>query len=240
MSHLHSGPHKLHFSSTQAPSQTQVLFQWNPGHNILVSPPSINRRTSIKVHRFASLLHQVRISNPSRSPYSHLTPILVPHIKVPTTTMLCSTSIQVLTFVSHFHPGDVSLTCICSKMMEHIICHNLMSHLDHHKMLTDHQFGFRKKRSCETQLLITIKELANLESLDSGKQIDCTLLDFSKAFDEVSHKHHIIMLQHYGVQGPTLCWKLRRFWKRALEKSLSKGSIRTSSQSLLECHKEQC
>ena len=91
-------------------------------------------------------------------------------------------------------------------MMEHIICRNLMSHLDHHKMLTDHQFGFRKKRSCETQLLITIKELANLESLDSGKQIDCTLLDFSKAFDEVSHKHHIIKLQHCGVQGPILCW----------------------------------
>ena len=120
--------------------------------------------------------------------------------------MLCSTSIQVLIFVSHFHPGDVSLTFICSKMMEHIICRNLMPHLDHHKILTDHQFGFRKKRSCETQLLITINELANLKSLDSGKQIDCTLLDFSKAFDEVSHKHHIIKLQHYGVQGPILCW----------------------------------
>ena len=90
--------------------------------------------------------------------------------------------------------------------MEHIICRNLMSHLDHHKILTDHQFGFRKKRSCETQLLITINELAKLKSLDSGKQIDCTLLDFSMAFDEVSHKHHIIKLQHYGVQGPILCW----------------------------------
>ena len=88
--------------------------------------------------------------------------------------------------------------------MEHIICSNLMSHLDHHKILTDHQFGFQKKRSCETQLLITINELA--KSLDGGKQIDCILLDFSKAFDKVSHKHLIIKLQHYGVQGPILRW----------------------------------
>ena len=69
MSHLHSGPHKLHFSSTQAPSQTQVLFQWNPGHKILVSTPSINRLSSIK---FASQIHpgpHIHISPPYRYPY---------------------------------------------------------------------------------------------------------------------------------------------------------------------------
>ena len=228
MSHLHSGPPKLHFSSTQAPSQTQVLFQWNPGHKILVSPPSINNLTSIKVHRFASLLHQVLILIPCRSPYSHFTPIQVP-ISRSQLHPGCLTSIQVLIFASHFHPGEVSLTCIFSKMMEHIICRNMISHLDHHKILTDHQFGFWKKRSCETQLRITISEQTKLKSLDSRKQIDCILLDFNKAFDNVSHKHHIIKLY---------CTWLKRFWKPAPKKSLSKGSIRTSSQSPLECHKE--
>ena len=56
-----------------------------------------------------------------------------------------------------------------------------MSHLDRHNILTDFQFGFRKKRSCETQLLITVNELA--KSLDGGRQTDCILLDFSEAFD---------------------------------------------------------
>ena len=152
--------------------------------------------TSIKVHRFASLLHQVCISIPSNPLFtSH--PYTSTHIKVSTTSRLCLISIQVLKFASHFHPVEVSLTRICSKMMEH---------LDHHKILTDHQFGFWKKISCETQLLITINKLTKLKSLDNEKQIDCILLDFSKAFDKVSHKHHIIKLQHYRVQGPILCW----------------------------------
>ena len=98
----------------------------------------------------------------------------------------------------------VSLTCICCKVMEHIICSNLMSHLDRHNILTDFQFGFRKKRSCETQLLITVDQLA--KTLDDGKQTDCILLDFSKAFDKVSHSRLLLKLAHYGVQGQTLRW----------------------------------
>ena len=31
-------------------------------------------------------------------------------------------------------------------------------------------------------------------------------LDFSKAFDKVSHKHLFIKLSYYGIQGSTLSW----------------------------------
>jgi hypothetical protein len=42
----------------------------------------------------------------------------------------------------------ISLTCICCKLMEHIIISNIMKHLDSNNILYDLQHGFRKARSC--------------------------------------------------------------------------------------------
>ena len=42
----------------------------------------------------------------------------------------------------------VSLTCVPCK---HIVCSNIMSHLDDHNLLSDRQHAFRKSHSCETQ-----------------------------------------------------------------------------------------
>ena len=41
----------------------------------------------------------------------------------------------------------VSLTCVPCKMLEHIVCTNVMAHLDEHKLLSDRQHAFRKNRS---------------------------------------------------------------------------------------------
>ena len=47
----------------------------------------------------------------------------------------------------------VSLTiCIPCKLLEHIVCSNIMAHLDEHELLSDRQHAFRKWHSCETQL----------------------------------------------------------------------------------------
>ena len=103
---------------------------------------------------------------------------------------------------SNYRP--VSLTCICCKMLEHIIVSNVMGHLDSNNILTDCQHGFRRRRSCETQLLTLSDEL--LKSLDKGKQHDLAILDFSKAFDKVPHKRLLTKLHHYGIRGQTLEW----------------------------------
>ena len=103
---------------------------------------------------------------------------------------------------SNYRP--VSLTSICCKTMEHIMHSNILSHLEKHGILTDYQHGFRKRRSTETQLILTIQDLA--KDLDEGKQIDAILLDFSKAFDKVSHRKLLAKLRHYGIDGPILAW----------------------------------
>ena len=98
----------------------------------------------------------------------------------------------------------ISLTSISCKVMEHIICSNLMQHLDDCGILTDFQHGFRGKRSCETQLVLTVDDLSR--ALDQGKQIDCILLDFAKAFDKVSHRSLMTKLENYGIAGQNLLW----------------------------------
>ena len=54
-----------------------------------------------------------------------------------------------------------------------------MKHFDKHKIFCDNQHGFRKKCSCETQLLSTVQEIVS--STAKEKQVDVILLDFEKA-----------------------------------------------------------
>jgi hypothetical protein len=85
----------------------------------------------------------------------------------------------------HHQVRPVSLTCICCKILEHIVVTSILNHLDAHKILVDCQHGFRAKRSCETQLLTLSHELA--ENLHKSIQTDLSILDFFKAFDKVPH-----------------------------------------------------
>ena len=58
----------------------------------------------------------------------------------------------------------VSLTCVPCKLLEHIVCSNIMDHLDEYKLLSDRQHAFRKGHSCETQLTTVIKGNYNYET----------------------------------------------------------------------------
>ena len=73
----------------------------------------------------------------------------------------------------------VSLTCVPGKLLEHIVCSNIMAHLDEYKLLSDRQHAFRKGHSCETQLTTVINDWAKI--LDNRGQVDTFILDFEKA-----------------------------------------------------------
>jgi hypothetical protein len=102
----------------------------------------------------------------------------------------------------------VSLTCIACNIMEHIITSNIMTHADQHQILNPLQHGFRKELSCDTQLVEFIDDITN--NLDIGRQTDGMIMDFSKAFDKVSHCLLTHKLDHYGVRGKNNIW-IRNF-----------------------------
>ena len=88
-----------------------------------------------------------------------------------------------------------------------------MQHLEKFDILTNAQHGFRKKRSCETQLIKTVHDLAS--SLNSSEQVDSIILDFSKAFDIVCNRKLLIKIDHYGIRGSTFKW-IENFFFNAL------------------------
>ena len=98
----------------------------------------------------------------------------------------------------------VSLTCTTCKVMEHIVHSHVMSHFDREKILSDSQHGFRKHRSCETQLIQTTHDIA--KAVNDKDQINSVLLDFSKAFNKVGHCKLLLKLKHYGINGDILNW----------------------------------
>ena len=79
-----------------------------------------------------------------------------------------------------------------------------MNHADKNNILYPLQHGFRCKRSCETQHIEFIDEVTT--NMSAGKQTDVLIMDFSKAFDKVSHGLLVHKLDHYGIRGKTNTW----------------------------------
>ena len=116
----------------------------------------------------------------------------------------------------------VSLTAVCCKVLEHVIVSNMMTHLDKHNILTDYQHGFRRSRSCETQLFLTVNDLAF--ALHKAQQVDMAVLDFSKAFDKVPHRRLVKKLDFYGIRGGTNQW-IANFLHGRLQRVVVDGSV---------------
>ena len=119
---------------------------------------------------------------------------------------------------SNYRP--VSLTCISCKVMEHIIASQVMKHLESNDILYEKQFGFRGKRSPETQLVQLIDDLA--AGVKDKHQTDVAIMDFSKAFDTVPHKRLLHKLEYYGIEHQTRKW-VEGFLKDRTQKVLING-----------------
>ena len=98
----------------------------------------------------------------------------------------------------------ISLTCICCKVLEHIITSNTMSYLDQNNLLFHNQHGFRSRVSCETQLIQFTQDL--YDTLNQGGQTDVIVMDFSKAFDKVDHQRLLLKLHRLGINTTVIAW----------------------------------
>ncbi|KAK4813002.1 hypothetical protein QYF61_004178 [Mycteria americana] len=104
-------------------------------------------------------------------------------------------------------PGNyrpVSLTSVPGKLMEQIILSAITRHVEDNQGIKPNQHGFRKGRSCLTNLISFYDKVTCL--VDEGKAVDVVYLDFSKAFDTVSHSILLEKVAAHGLDGCTLCW----------------------------------
>ena len=98
----------------------------------------------------------------------------------------------------------ISLTSVPCKVMERLIRNKIVEHLEDNNLLSNHQHGFRSRRSCLTQLLEYFTELHDI--VDLGDPVDAIYLDCKKPFDTVPHKRLIKKLESYGIRGKVLRW----------------------------------
>ena len=102
----------------------------------------------------------------------------------------------------NFRP--VSLASQVCKLFEGLMRDDIVDHLERKGLLNISQHGFRKGRSCLTNLLSFLEEVT--EKLDARNSIDVVYLDFAKAFDKVPHKRLINKVRSFGIGGQLLRW----------------------------------
>jgi len=115
--------------------------------------------------------------------------------------------------VSNYRP--ISLTCVMSKILERIIVGRIADHFHNNNILHPAQHGFVKYRSTTKNLLESYNDWSI--SIQSRKQISIVYIDFTKAFDLVSHQTLFVKLHAYGVRGNVLKWLQNFFSGRAIQ-----------------------
>ncbi|CAM5149486.1 unnamed protein product [Natator depressus] len=88
--------------------------------------------------------------------------------------------------------------------MEQVLKESILKHLEERKVIRNSQHGFTKSKSCLTNLIPFYDEITG--SVDEGKAVDVLFLDFSKAFDMVSHSILASKLKKYGLDEWTRRW----------------------------------
>lgn len=103
--------------------------------------------------------------------------------------------------IKNYRP--ISILCAISKILEKIVARKIYNLVE--GLISTRQYGFRSRRSTESNLLDYITHLKDW--VKNGGQVDSIYTDLAKASDKVSHVILIWKLRHkFGIKGPLLKW----------------------------------
>jgi len=100
--------------------------------------------------------------------------------------------------------GLASLTSIPGKVKEELILGVISKQVEEKKVIRSSQHGFIKGNSYLTDLIICYEGMTN--GVDEERVVDVVYLDFSKAFDTVSHNIPISKLGKCGLDEWSVRW----------------------------------
>ena len=111
--------------------------------------------------------------------------------------------------VTNFRP--ISITSIFARIFERLLRRSINLHIFDTKFISNHQHGFVKGKSVETQMLECMEIWTKI--LDKGGSVDIIYFDFEKAFDKV---HHVLLLSKLKSAGlhPKICRWLENYLSR--------------------------
>jgi len=122
------------------------------------------------------------------------------------------------------HSGSykpVSLTTIPGKVMEQLILEVIIKQVEEKKVIRCSQHGFTKRKSCLTNLIAFYEDKTGW--VDEGRAVDVVYLDFSKAFDTVSHNILLGKLRKCGLGEWSVKWIEN--WQNSEFRGLSSAAL---------------
>ena len=98
----------------------------------------------------------------------------------------------------------VALLPACARLLEKIVCDQIMKHLYEDDLLHSQNHGYRKGHGTITALLEAQEEM--LEAMDTGNIVGIVTLDQSAAFDVIEHSILEKKMRLYGFNNHALDW----------------------------------
>lgn len=104
--------------------------------------------------------------------------------------------------VNNYRP--IAILSVIEKIMEEIICQRLTKFTKKYNVINRNQYGFQKGKNIN-KLLGNFANFVN-EELSKSNHCLTLFIDFSKAFDTLSHTKLLQMLYKNGIRGKCLDW----------------------------------
>lgn len=104
--------------------------------------------------------------------------------------------------VSNYRP--LSLLPTFSKIFERVMANQLTDFLENNNLLDKEQHGFRAGKSVISAGADFLESIVN--SIDDGSKSVGIFMDLSKAFDSVSHKKLLCIMNSLGIKNNALSW----------------------------------